>query len=249
MRPSSRLTCDRTRVPRPQRAPRRTGGADRRRHALRAHRRRPRSVRRAAAPGHGAAGRERAAALRARRSRWRGSGRALAARYRRADVAEEFERVTDEWDAVLGTLDCRDARRRDELHAQSLAALSDARLPAVRARRLLPGGRRLRLSRSVAGRDGADGRSTRGGARAHRSRMRAPVSGGRRPALVASAVGTRCPDAFLRRSRVPAVRRRALRRDDGRCRRARRDRAVHRRTAGARRSGKISTSSPSVSTE
>ena len=32
------------------------------------------------------------------------SARALVARYRRADVAVEFERVTDEWDAVLGTL-------------------------------------------------------------------------------------------------------------------------------------------------
>ena len=127
----------------------------------------------------------------------------------------------------------RDARRRDELHPQPLAALPDARLPAVRARRLLPGGRRVRLSRPVAGRDGADGRSTRRGARAHRPRLRASVPGRRRPALVASAVRARRAHALLRRSRVPAVRRRALRRDDRRCGRARRDRAVHRRTAGA----------------
>ena len=44
-----------------------------------------------------------------------------------------------------------DARPRVRHHAEPLAALSDARLPYVGARRVLPGERRVRLSRPVAG--------------------------------------------------------------------------------------------------
>ena len=57
-----------------------------------------------------------------------------------------------------------DTRPRDGHHAEPLAALSDARLPRVGALGLLPGERRLWLSRSASGRDGADacrGRTSR----------------------------------------------------------------------------------------
>ena len=110
---------------------------------------------------------------------------AMAARYRaRGRRRASSTRVIDEWDGVLGTLVVETPDAGDELHAEPVAALPDARLPAVRARRLLPGGRRVRLSRPAAGRDGADGRRTRRSARAHRPRKRAPV-----PAKATSSTG------------------------------------------------------------
>src|SRR6476661_9666419 len=93
--------------------------------------------------------------------------------------------------------DRRYARRRDELHPEPVAALSDARMQTLRAGRLLSGRRRVRLPRPVAGRDGADDRRTRGGAGAYRAGIRASVSAGRCPALVASAFWTRRADALF----------------------------------------------------
>ena len=65
--------------------------------------------------------------------------------------------------AVLGRLAGRgagqDSGPLDGPHAQPMAAVSDACVPLVGALRVLPGGRRVRLSRSAPGRDGVDGRA------------------------------------------------------------------------------------------
>ena len=107
----------------------------------------------------------------------------------------------------------RAARRDRRAHArpavrragQPLAALPDDRLPAVGARRLLPGRRRLRLSRPAAGRDGP--RLGRAGAAAPADRPSgvAPVPRGRRAALVACADRRRRAHPFLRRPAVAAA--------------------------------------------
>ena len=131
----------------------------------------------------------------------------------------------------------RPALRRD---GQPLAALPDDRLPALGARRLLPGRRRLRLSRPAAGRDGA--RLDRAGdaAPADRPRRLAPVRRRRRPALVARADRRRRAHPFLRRPALAALRLRPLRRDDRRRDRARRRRALPRRRGDpGRRRGRL----------
>ena len=79
-----------------------------------------------------------------------------------------------------------DARPVDGRAAERLAALSNVGLPHVGAHRLLSVERRLRVSRSAAGRDGALRRAAIGRARAHSARGVAPVRGRRRAALVAA---------------------------------------------------------------
>ena len=80
-----------------------------------------------------------------------------------------------------------DARPFHGHPAEPLAALSDPRLPRVGALGVLPGERRLRLSRPASGRDGA-GVSRPALAREHLLRAAgAPVRRGRRAALVAAA--------------------------------------------------------------
>jgi hypothetical protein len=80
---------------------------------------------------------------------------ALIRRYRQPEAARA------RWTAsgVLEPHARRDQRRhprsRGQRAGQRLAALPDARLPAVGSQRLLPVGRRLRLPRPAAGRDGA----------------------------------------------------------------------------------------------
>ena len=85
--------------------------------------------------------------------------------------------------ALLGRLawhgSGEDARPLDGHHAQPMAAVSDARVPRVGALGILPGERRVRLSRSASGRDGADGR-TAGDRRA--SNCSAPRRGSSSPA-------------------------------------------------------------------
>ena len=80
---------------------------------------------------------------------------ALIAKYRAADLDAVFARG----DRAMGRHPRRgsgeDARSRDGHSAEPLAALSDARLPRLGASGVLPGERRLRLSRSASGRDGA----------------------------------------------------------------------------------------------
>ena len=81
---------------------------------------------------------------------------------------------------------------------EPLAALPDAQLPAVDARRLLPARRRLRIPRSAAGRDGAVLRAARPRARAHLLRAAcAAVRRRRRAALVARAERTRAAHAAV----------------------------------------------------
>ena len=81
----------------------------------------------------------------------------------------------------------RDARPRGQLPGQRLAALPDARLPHLGPQRLLPVGRRVRLPRPVAGRDGAGPRRAAPAARASAPLRGPPVPRGRRAALVAPA--------------------------------------------------------------
>ena len=149
------------------------------------------------------------------------------------------------WREVRRTLE-PDARGDPGPHAgrflrradQPVAALSGPELPAVDARRLLPAGRRVRLSRSAAGRHGAaaDAAGPRAGASAARGRP--AVRRRRRPALVARAERPRPAVALLGRSAVAAVRGGRVRPHDRRRGRSRRARAVPRGAAaraGARR--------------
>ena len=113
-------------------------------------------------------------------------------------------------------------RSRRQRACQRLAALPGDRLAPLGPHRVLPVERRLRLSRPIAGRDGARPRRARTGARAPAARGRAPVRRRRRAALVASAVGQRHSHALLRRLPLAAVRDLPLRRGHRRRARARR---------------------------
>ena len=128
--------------------------------------------------------------------------------------------------------DTRSAVRRD---GQPLAAVSDGVVPVVGEGRLLPGGWRVRVPRSTAGRDGADLGRARDAARSDRARRVAPVRRGRRAALVACARRRRGAHAFLRRPAVAAARLRALPARHRRRRPARRERALHRGRGHPRR--------------
>ena len=128
-----------------------------------------------------------------------------------------------------------DSRPGGGRDAQPLAALSDARLPRMGAIGFLPGERRLWLSRSASGRDGADGIAAGHHARASAARGRAPVHRRRRSALVASAIGPGRAHAGRRRSRMARVHRRLLCRGGRRSGRARRDGCVSRRPRARRR--------------
>ena len=88
---------------------------------------------------------------------------------------------------------------------QWLAGLPDAGLPAVGAQRVLPVERRLRLSRSVAGRDGAGPRRAGARARTPAAQRLAAVCPRRRAALVAPAVWARRSHALLRRLPLAAA--------------------------------------------
>ena len=107
---------------------------------------------------------------------------------------------------ILGQLAWRDpgqdSRPLDGPHAQSMAAVSGAGVPRVGAIGLLPGGWRVRLSRSAAGRDGAGDGAACADARASDSRGLAPVHRRRRATLVAAAGGAGSPHAHHRRSRA-----------------------------------------------
>ena len=96
------------------------------------------------------------------------------------------------WDATLGAIRCATPGRLLRPAHEPLAAVPGAELPAVGAHRLLPAGRRLRLPRPAAGRDGA-ARSSRPdlAARAPPARRRAPV----RAKATCSTGGTSPPDA------------------------------------------------------
>ena len=111
------------------------------------------------------------------------------------------------------------ARSRDGRHAERLAAVSDARVPGVGAHGLLSGQRRVRLSRSAAGRDGAVRRAARDRARASVARGSAAI----RAKATSSTGGCRRPGQGIRTRMTDdriwlALRRRALHRRDRRSR-------------------------------
>ncbi len=107
-------------------------------------------------------------------------------------------------------------------HCERLAAVPSRQLPFVGAQRVLPVRRRVRLSRSAAGRDGARPRGCVVAARADRAERVAAIRRGRCSALVASAGGTWRAHAVLGRFPVAPVGDVALRLFDRRRRRARR---------------------------
>ena len=80
---------------------------------------------------------------------------------RRAPRASALEGVWQYWKRTLGVRAGRDARSGAQRAGQRLAALPDAGLPPVGPQRLLPVGRRLRLPRPAAGRDGPAARRAR----------------------------------------------------------------------------------------
>ena len=77
-------------------------------------------------------------------------------RYRTADLDSVLRAVTASWDDLLGHGSSEDAGSFDGHSAEPLAPLPDTRLPGVGAIGVLPGERRLWLSRSAPGCDGAD---------------------------------------------------------------------------------------------
>ena len=137
----------------------------------------------------------------------------------------------------------------DGHHAESLAALPDARLPRVGALGVLPGERRLRFPRPAPGRHGARAVAPGDDARASPARRRPAVRRRRRPALVAAAVRPGRAHAHFRRPGLARLRRRALCRDDRRHRGARRARAVPRRPGARGPASTMPISSPCVADE
>ena len=97
------------------------------------------------------------------------------------------------------------ARSRGECDGERLAVVSDLELPALGPHGILSIRRRLRISRPIAGCDGAGACRTRPDPRASAPRRRASVPRRRRAALVASPGGTRRANPFLRRLSVVAL--------------------------------------------
>jgi cyclic beta-1,2-glucan synthetase len=87
--------------------------------------------------------------------------RILIALYRGADLDATLRAISKRWDDVLGTVQVTTPDRAMKLHAESLAAISDARLSYLGALGVLSSWRRLWLSRSASRRDGACGCATR----------------------------------------------------------------------------------------
>ena len=131
-----------------------------------------------------------------------------------------LDAVRAHWQRTLGAVQVETPDAVAQRAGQRLASVPDAGVPPVGAQRLLPIRRRLRLSRSAAGRHGARPRRARARARASAPLRGSPVRGRRRPALVASAVGPRRADALLGRLSVAAAGDGTLRERDRRQRRA-----------------------------
>ena len=97
------------------------------------------------------------------------------------------------------------ARSRCECDGERLAVVSDPELPALGTDGVLSIRRRLRVPRSVAGRDGAGACRTGPHPRASAPRRRASIPRRRRATLVASTGGARRAHAFFRRLSVAAL--------------------------------------------
>ena len=222
------------RVHRPQRPARGTGGAGRRHAVIGRHRRRTRSLRRPAARGGAGSGPEHRSRFLPRTVQVRGTGpraRHPLPRHRsgRRPVAGDGPLA-----GVAGRRAGEDAGPGHGHHAQWLVAVPDAGLPHLGPLGLLPVQRRVRLSRSVAGRHGPDLRLAAADALAPAARCRPPVRPGRRAALVAAAYRAGRSHANLRRPGLAGLRGGELRRQLGRHGGAGRDRAVSRRAARLR---------------
>jgi cyclic beta-1,2-glucan synthetase len=135
-----------------------------------------------------------------------GRSRQLVRRFRgSAAVQQALDDVHAHWRPVLGAVQVRTPGPGAEPAGQRLAGLPDAGLPPDGAQRPLPVGRRLRLPRPVAGRDGAGACAAAAAARAPAHLRQPPVRRGRRAALVASARGAGRAHAHLRRLPVAAA--------------------------------------------
>ena len=122
--------------------------------------------------------------------------RALVERYRAADLDAVLEAVTTRWDDLLGAVQVKTPDRSLDLMLNRWLLYQTLACRVLGARRLLPGGRRLRLPRPAAGRDGAD----RGRPRHHAGAARAgppPASSSR---ATSSTGGIRPPDAACARA-------------------------------------------------
>ena len=146
-----------------------------------------------------------------------------------------LEGVWQYWKHTLGAVNVETPDAVAQCAGQRLAALSDSCVPSLGAQRILPVGRRLRLPRSVAGRDGADPQRAAAAARTPAALRVPPVPRGRRAALVASARGPRRAHPLFGRLSLAAAGGLPLRECHRRYRYPRRDRPLSGRAAGERR--------------
>ena len=123
---------------------------------------------------------------------------ALLKRYRAADLDASFREVSEFWEQTLGAIQVKTPDRVDGRALERLAAVSDACLPPVGAHGVLSVERRVGVSRSIAGRDGALCRSADHRSRAHSAGRGSPVPRRRRAALVAAGHQSGHQDARVR---------------------------------------------------
>ena len=123
---------------------------------------------------------------------------AMIERWRGADIDAALQSVREEWSEVLDAVTVQTPDRVVRYHDERLVAVSDARLSPVGPQRVLPGERRVRLPRPVAGHHGAHRVQARPGARAAIARGGPAIRRGRRAALVAAPNRSRGTYACLR---------------------------------------------------
>ncbi len=174
------------RVPRGRRLHRHAGGRPQGCTALRPAGSRARPVRRPFLRCRDRAGRHGRAACRARRRGLAAGGGDAGAQASRGRLPRPARGQSRGMGGIFRRASGRHAGPGLRRHGQCLAALSGARLPHPRPRRLLSGERRLRLPRPAAGHAGADRPRRLARPRPDPQRRRPPVPGRRRAALVAA---------------------------------------------------------------